>query len=702
MSVSARTLRVGEHQSQPCEIGDKAFAQLHKAVGLILRTASVLITAGWLSAPVNAATTGADAVVLVNSASSRHLDFRNYIQPYLDNFGVPYSVLDIQTNAVGTNIGSYALVIIGHSQFDTNHAYFSLASQANLTAAISNGTGLVNFDGALSGGGVVTNYPYVQTLFGFSYSNNAAVTSVTFPATQTNSQLHYIAVLHATNETISLRSNLVIAGLIPPANVMPVVLSGGKPLVAISKPGLGRAVQWAGYDWMSVAVKGPVSGMDDLVWRSLVWASRKPFVMRGMPNLVTMRTDDVAGPLWWVHAANEMGFKPWLGIFYYCFTEANALDLHDLTVAGNATASVHSHSCGGGTQFFYYDYFNNTAWSDNVISNNFFVATRWLTNHGIASSKVVILHYSEIGLNALAGLKTWGVEFLPNEIKLGDAFSTTTPWTIAGPYRLYENPGTGTSLLPFFYADFWSVTGHPEFDGQFFNCFTEIRDDSACGEWCPDNDVAGSIARGTRHLKRAFDSMALATLFTHEFKIHPTPDNPNGTAITTNNWRAILQGITNNIGNYQPQYVTLDYACQYVRATRTAKISSAQYDPDSGSINVALSGKADLNLSLQVYLGSDNSISNLTVTVPAFTNTVSISAPILGVPPILAAEAQGNSFRISFNTMPGHNYAVEYKDSLSAISWLPLTNITALDTNLTFTEAIDNANRFYRVRTPAN
>ena len=65
-----------------------------------------------------------------------------------------------------------------------------------------------------------------------------------------------------------------------------------------------------------------------------------------------------------------------------------------------------------------------------------------------------------------------------------------------------------------------TVPGHPEFDGQFFNCVTEIRDDAGY-EWYPSNDVACTIDRGTRQTKRALDSMALATLFTHDQHISP-------------------------------------------------------------------------------------------------------------------------------------------------------------------------------------
>ncbi len=71
--------------------------------------------------------------------------------------------------------------------------------------------------------------------------------------------------------------------------------------------GAGQLLSWASTDWMDTRVLGPLAGLDDLFWRGLVWAARKPFCLRGLPPLVTMRVDDVAGtgghwqqtPLYW-------------------------------------------------------------------------------------------------------------------------------------------------------------------------------------------------------------------------------------------------------------------------------------------------------------------------------------------------------------------------------------------------------------------
>jgi hypothetical protein len=650
-----------------------------------------------LSGGLQAEPIGADAVVLVNSSSAEYLDFQHYIQPYLDNFGVPYTVRDIATNGLGTNLSRYALIILGHSQLGTNTASLGSGGQDAISLAVSNGTGLVSFDCAFPTSGSTGPYPFVQDIFGFSYGPATAGANVTMPATEPGAQMHYITQRHPPGDSFGFRSSMSMPGLSAPSNVTVLAVSGGQPLLAVARYGQGRAVQWGSYDWMSTAVLGPVDGLDDLVWRSLVWAARKPFVMRGLPNLLTLRMDDAAGPFWWVHVANEMGFKPWIGLFLSYVAETNTADLRRLVTSGNATTSIHSLDCC--STFFYYNHLGPAPWPDDVISNHFYTGTQWHLNHGIPISKVVVGHYSEIGPNAFAGLNAWGVEFVSVCFTPGNYWRAGPPWLMAGPYRLYETPRDATSLLyPFFYADFLSIPGHPEFEGQFFCCATEIRDDASCGEWCPsDSDVAGSIARGTRQAKRAFDSLVMSTLYTHEWYLIPIPLSSNQTPMTTNNWRAILQGITNNLAAYHPIYVTYDYACQYLRATRTARLLSADYDPASGRVTATLTGRSDLALEASVYTGQDSLISACAATIPPFLGT---TIATLFPPRLSVALGTGNSVVLSWPD-PTPGFVLQESAGLRAVNWATVTNPpTVLGDHLEVLLPNPAGDRFYRLAQP--
>ena len=58
----------------------------------------------------------ADAVVLVNSASSSFTDYGYFVKPYLDHFGIPYTVVNISSAPVTADIADYALIIIGQQE----------------------------------------------------------------------------------------------------------------------------------------------------------------------------------------------------------------------------------------------------------------------------------------------------------------------------------------------------------------------------------------------------------------------------------------------------------------------------------------------------------------------------------------------------------------------------------------------------------
>lgn len=671
----------------------------------------LLVVASEMEIHVSAVTQSADTLVLINSASARNLDFRNYIQPYLDHFGIPYGVLDISTNPVGANLTNYALLIVGHAQLDTNHAYLDGTEQSNLVQAVAAGTGLVNFDSVLApGNGLATNYSYVQEIFGFTYPGGNTgnfLYEANFFATEPGGQFHYILARHpTTNNTIAYRTAITLLNVNAPYDVKVLARSNestkpGQPLLAIKSFGAGRAVQWGSYDWMKTSVRGPVAGMDDLVWRGLIWAARKPFVMRGMPNLATLRVDDTHGPHWWLKVATEVGFKPWVGPFITSMPTTNIAELRQYVTNGLCTASVHSFTPGN---FTYYDHDAQTNWSDLEISNRMYHARQWHLTNGIPMSKVIVPHTSEIGLNAFPWFKQWGVEFftLINEPGAG----RNTPWLVAGPFRKYVPTEPAVDLRPMCYADYLNISGHPELAGEFFNSTTLIKDDSVDGEWGPNNDVAGTAGRAVRQLKRSFDSLAQGVLWTHEAYISYIGIGPVFTpSITANNWRSILQSITNQLSAYQPKYVTLDYACQYARATRTAKLAAAAYDPALGQMNLTFTGRADMDLTTQIYLGADSAISNITMTIPAFTNLSHVVAQIAvppAVPSTLTGEWQSNQFKLSFSTTPGRDHRVEYRPEANNGDWLPLTNFTAANTNAAVLDSLTQTQRFYRVRIPTN
>jgi hypothetical protein len=492
---------------------------------------------------------------------------------------------------------------------------------------------------------------------------------------------------------------MTLAGVSFGSNVTAVALGSGQPFVLIAKYGQGRAVQWTSTDWMAVAVKGPMAGLDDLVWRGLAWSARKPFVVRGMPHFLTLRVDDSEGPFWWLQIANNLGFKPWTGPFIASAQlVTNISELRNLATNGNATVSPHAFD---NSNLVYWGY--DAPVSDYQTSNSIYAATQWHQTNGIPIAKVIVPHVSDIGSNAFPFLKSWGAPYVT--IKQDPSTPRSAPWLVNGPFRLYEPRLAGSSLLPLFYADFLNIPNHPELAGQFFDCVTEIRDESDgnnLGEWAAyAGDLPGTISRGTRQVKRAFDSMALGTLYTHEWRIHQNIAVPPGvsgvsTFFTSNTWSSVLQSITNNLAAYQPVFVTLDYGCQYVRATRTAILTSATYDTLSGRVSATFTGKSDVDISAQVYVGQDNSISQISGTVPAFTNAETVTLAALG--PVLSSAAMSPDHSVRFSVNAVSNVPWRLDVSTDLVAWTALSNFSNAGGSFPFVDwaATNSPRRFYR------
>jgi hypothetical protein len=339
--------------------------------------------------------------------------------------------------------------------------------------------------------------------------------------------------------------------------------------------------------------------------------------MQALPPFVTMRVDDVSGPIWWAHTASEeFPFKPWIGVFINDFSDEEAGDLSRLVRAGKATALVHALNMGN---FLYarhpYSLQDGVNLTDAVAERLFKQALDWHTAHNVPLSKFTVGHYYEMSANAFPHLKDWGVEYVGTLMEPGMGYGSAA--VREGPYRRYTSDGS-KSTRPFYYADYVQVPGHAELDGKFFNCMTEIRDDAGY-EWFPGKDVQGSIERGLRQTDRALNSLALATLFTHEYHIKEAGPQ---------RWRAILQGLTDQLASRQPIYVTLDRACQYARAIHDSKIASSRYDPGTRLLTTTLEGTADLPTLVYIFTEPDGRIQQRFLEVPVIKNTVTVQSSV--------------------------------------------------------------------------
>ena len=590
-----------------------------------------------------------NALVLVDHFSPGHRDAERFVLPYLDHLGVPYAVVDVACDPWPARPADYALVVIGHRHLDPGRRRLAPGQRRALLEAVGAGTGLVSFDPA---------FPLAAERGTPSGGQVRRAEAVEFAE-----QPHYITARHAPGELLPLVSPMPVPSLgLVDGQVL--LRAGGRPLVTAGCLGQGRVVRWATLRWAHSGVLGSLAGLDDVLWRSLVWAARKPFALRGLAPVVTMRVDDVAGtgglwqqsPLYWIHDANRQGFRPWLGLFIYNLTGPAVNELRDLIQRGQATAFPHAFGLRSRPgmddpyfhdsslprqsvneedfvrrtgrrpypadldEFIYYDHLRGRPWPDGEAQRRLAAVDEWYATHApLPMSRCVITHWGEMGANTVEHVhQRWQADLGELTMDVDAPFLLRTPWLKLAPFRLHETPGTAAiddrrrGRRPVYCADFVNLAGH-----RFFSGTTVIRDDAGY-EWRPDNDVAATVGRGVRQLRRALDSMALAVLFTHEtdhiYRIRPEA------------WAAEVEQVARGIAEYEPIYMTLDDGIRYVRATRTSRLQSCAFDPASGQVEAAFGGSADVPTHFYLFTEEGEEITSQLVPVPPFAGLAAVSA----------------------------------------------------------------------------
>ncbi len=537
------------------------------------------------------------ALVIVNSSSSYYSDYTLYIKPYLDNFGIPYDVCDVSTSSL-PSLNNYAVLIFGHRNVFSSGYPISL-----IDAAVSNGVGLYSFD------------PH---LFDYSSNFNTLITQKSVSSTQINipNYTHYITSKHApdsynaTNNVVNLLSSWTVtqSSNLNGGTDLATMTSGSQTvsLLQAATYGSGKIVRWCGYDWVFEKILGPVYGMDDLIWRGIVWAARKPFAMKGLPPMVTMRVDDANGSdtgvrasFEWVNICNQYGIIPWIGTFNNEIATFRIPILKNLLDNNMATAAPHAF----GSDVFIY--FNHMGLSDFDAAANVRSASSFYATNGLKMSKYLVPHFYELSTPAMAEIRNMGVEFIATHMLPDQFFYATppTPWINCGPYRIGRY-GNASGSIPVYYGGPVTLAGI-----DFFDCLIEICDDGGY-EWYPSSDVTTTVARGIRHLRRSFNSMVLAALFTHEYYLEDIEDS---------DWTQIISQITSNITEYSPEYRSTDYAVQYIRANNNIVITGVT--DNLTSTVITYSGSNDMDTKCYLFNDSGDQVVYQFVTLPMVNGT---------------------------------------------------------------------------------
>lgn len=540
-----------------------------------------------------------EVIVLINSFCSGSFPTSSYIENYLNHWGIPYLVHDLADGSYPKNLNSFSLIILGQEiLFDENFTInknLKKLFQDDLEGNLN----IVSFDTQI--------IPKRKT------NKITGIKQIDF----TNDS-HFITEKH--QEVINFFSEIDFESSIYSGEKILIKCNGENPFLSTLNYLNSKIVFWHTSKWMSTDYFGPMAGLDDCLLRSFIWAAKKPFVFRGLPPIVTLRIDDVGGygnlvkksPLYWMPIVNKFGFKPWLGLYLDYLNDEAVNELKNAVNNGSATASPHAFKPA---QFIYYNHDKQMPLEDSEIDKNINKVNDWYKkNAPLRMSRYLVPHYYEMGGNIIPYLNSWNIEYVGLNMDLNAPRTNTIPWIKRGPFRNFEKPGTASSYIPLkgnrpvYYADFLDE------NHSLFNCLTEIRDISGY-EWYPNNDIEKTSKNGIRTISRAIDAMALAVLFTHE-EVYLSGINPE-------NVEQIFSKVSNGIKVYNPIYMTMDDALDYIKATKTSQIN--RINKNENSIAISFKGASKVKTGFFITTEKNNEIDLIFNEIPAFEDNSSFN-----------------------------------------------------------------------------
>lgn len=612
-------------------------------------------------------------------------EYQRYPERYFEHLQIPYRVIDTATQTPPSNLGSVQLIVAAHRGLSLSTAW-----QQAIVQAVQGGTGFVNLDSDISIGSNL----HIQSIFGATGSAaGSPSTQISIPSSvlPDGSNPQYITALQIRFSdtppgdrvySFHLDDNRVQGTATPtilqgPVKGIVLAYLGSDPLVIATQTSGGRAVDFATYDYMKPDRFGFMMGLDDLFWRSLVWAARKPFIVRGYPHFYASQMDDeVSGwatrlqDLWntnYTGTVNPDGTGgPWKITANIQLQELEpggvdrTIGIADVA-AGNLQMSLHTFT-GISEGDMYWNPQSSSPLTDAQWSTNLATALQMMQGNGGADtlprlSKDLIPHFWNLSNNV--GYDIWnsfGARYL-NEIQQPGAYYNYGPPKPANmrlflhPFRVYELPptyGNPNESWPIYYADDLTVgsrAGLPPV--TFFAFCTQLLGNqfpSFDARWPNDAQGVGvqeSVNNFTEYAWRFWSGMAPVQIYNHD-------GGSFANSTEAERQQAITQ-ISEFLNAHGVRHLFMEDLGAYLRARVKSTLSTAVESPSTLTLNFTGSS-TDMDGNpiatyLYVYYGDDEGVM---LQVPGFTNGTTWTTPNVAPSRIGLSSSQ-----LTFGAIPG-------------------------------------------------
>jgi len=559
-------------------------------------------------------------LVLVDSSGPYHN--RNIVDETilvaLEHFGMPYRLLDLAQQRPSAELlaGCAGLVI---AQAGLGDSLTEEESQL-IADAVGEGLGLVNFDGDLRryrgpllevfGFRGVERLPYASNLI-LVPSNEHYITWLQEPRAFHESLRMVTAVMvkewrddvEVLAEAVLGKEQLIYIRHLVPGNAYE---PKHYPIVFAARWGEGRAVQWLMNPrlWRGGAL-GHLGGLDDLFWRGIVWAVRKPFVANMIPPFVTMSFDDCSGrhDFRYLDICTQYGYTPLVSVFLDNIQEKHRPMLRGKAEAGEILINTHGWDY---YKLHYYD-FGVEDYSEEQVRRLFQQEDefyRWL---GVNPCHIAVCHYGDMGVRALPYLKQRRRTFIRTPTHVGVRRADQCLTDAGGGYWPYDSTARFYDVLPD--DDDFYIFG--SFNVRYLADFLTVATLSL--RESPFNDIEKAAELAASQMRNGLGDGFFADVLTHEQKLG---------VLTLQEWDRILARTAEKTSRFEKIFSHHDDIAAYLKSKDGTWL--ARIEGLNGGVRCALSGRAERPLQLSLFVDVDGGAERRYVDVLAFEGQIEV------------------------------------------------------------------------------
>lgn len=519
----------------------------------------------------------------------------------LSHLHVPYRVLDLASaREPAYSMMSHQAVVLAQERIGDS---IPEVLARRLAEAVHGGLGLVSYDHRIDRfpGPLFDALP-IEGLTGI-----VATDRVSVPASD-----HFIVRAHEAAQEHRCRQPVELTG-VDVAEHGEALLETRERMAALvaGRFGAGRVAQFlvSPAIWTAEGY-GHCEGLDDVFWKSLVWVSRKPFVMKAMPPFMTAHVSGASGAangFAWVKPLLDHGWRPHIGILTEEIHAAEWKTVAALSETHHVAWFPEGLTARRGAVFHHVAH---RPYSDEEIEAGLAQASAALERHGVPPARTMTAHHDEYGRNALAPLQAWGVRysvcpFLPGE----SAEETHLNWEPA-PYghpgyvldTLFGHPGL-------FVAAARPVSRRRIIDGYRYATDRAVRDEADClsgKQTDTETRIEEAAQTAARLIRRGLDSRFFGVLSTRESSID---------ALGMEAWTRFLDRLDELLAGINGIRVSQDFISEYARSHVDTRLARVDYTGETDELHLTLSGRATVPLHIQVF---DNDCRERTIALEAF------------------------------------------------------------------------------------